>query len=453
MRKEDLSTIWLMNDRCLKTSADSSEITIATTGDSILNRRMSIHDDPPFLALIKLLRDADVAYTNLETIIHNYEDYPSAHSGGTWMRSPHYIVDELKWAGFDMVSCANNHVMDYSYGGMLSTMKKLDEGGIVNAGVGKNLGEAREPKYLETSKGRMAIISACSSFNDWNRAGNARPDLQGRPGLNPLRVNFVVDRETFEGLQKLLSKFNLWVERVDDELQFFSPAPVYLLYKLMIGDKPGVYPVSDKSDFEGNIKSVREAKRQSDYALVALHCDECDGERETPATFIPTFARACIDAGADLFVGHGPHVLRGIEIYKGKPIFYSLGNFCFESDTTSKLPADFYERYKLGSEATPADAFDARARRKIIPPWGRPDVASERFFESVVSVCTYRDSKLTSVKLYPIDLGLDKPRSQRGRPVLAEDSLAEEIVERLAKLSSHFGTKILYDEGIGKIVL
>ena len=54
-----------------------------------------------------------------------------------------------------------------------------------------------------------------------------------------------------------------------------------------------------------------------------------------PADFIPIFARAVIDAGADVFVGHGPHVLRGIEIYKGKPIFYSLSNFIFQNETAA----------------------------------------------------------------------------------------------------------------------
>ena len=67
-----------------------------------------------------------------------------------------------------------------------------------------------------------------------------------------------------------------------------------------------------------------------------------------------------IDAGADVFVGHGPHVLRGIEIYKGKPIFYSLANFIFQNETVLRMPEDSYEEYSLGDGAQPADYLDAR---------------------------------------------------------------------------------------------
>ena len=79
-----------------------------------------------------------------------------------------------------------------------------------------------------------------------------------------------------------------------------------------------------------------------------------------PAQFLVTFARAMVDAGADLFVGHGPHVLRGIEIYKGKPIMYSLANFIFQNETLLRLPSENYETYDLGADAHVADFDDRR---------------------------------------------------------------------------------------------
>ena len=81
--------------------------------------------------------------------------------------------------------------------------------------------------------------------------------------------------------------------------------------------------------------------------IVSLHCHESGANRSVPADFIPIFAKAVIDAGADVFVGHGPHVLRGIEIYKGKPIFYSLSNFIFQNETVLRMPEDSYEQYSL----------------------------------------------------------------------------------------------------------
>src|SRR4030042_63262 len=166
--------------------------TIAVTGDSIINRRVSVYSEERFLSLVKIIRDADVAYTHLETLIHDYEGpelYPAAEAGWTWMRSPSYVVDELKWFGFDMVSLACNHSLDYSYGGLFSTWKVLNEGGMPHAGTGRNLGEARQPAYVDTGKGRVALISIASSFTGWARAGQSRPDLQGRPGLNQLRFH------------------------------------------------------------------------------------------------------------------------------------------------------------------------------------------------------------------------------------------------------------------------
>ena len=86
---------------------------------------------------------------------------------------------------------------------------------------------------------------------------------------------------------------------------------------------------------------------------------QCLNDRVVPS-FHETVSHACIDAGADLFLGHGPHLLRGIEIYDGAPIFYSLGNFMMQNETVTRLPTELYERYDLDSDATPADLFDTR---------------------------------------------------------------------------------------------
>ena len=145
----------------------TEQFTMAITGDAIINRRISVSRDEGFLSVVKVIRDADCGYTHLETLIHDYdgpEIYPAAKAGWTCMRSPRFVAEELKWTGFDIVSHASNYSLDYSYGGLYSTWQALNEAGLPYAGTGKNLGQARAPAYLETPKGRVALISRMSSF-------------------------------------------------------------------------------------------------------------------------------------------------------------------------------------------------------------------------------------------------------------------------------------------------
>ena len=190
------------------------KFSLAITGDSIINRRLSVYGEEKFSSLIKILRDADVAYTQFETVIHDYNGkgvYPAAVSGGTWMRSPRFVVDELKWMGFDILSSAGNHAMDYSYGGLFSTMNALNDVSFPFAGIGRNLGEAREPAFLETGNGRFALVSTCSSFDRWAAAGETRRDVKGRPGINPLHYYYVVDSETINQLKVVGSKMGFQI--------------------------------------------------------------------------------------------------------------------------------------------------------------------------------------------------------------------------------------------------
>jgi poly-gamma-glutamate synthesis protein (capsule biosynthesis protein) len=144
--------------------------------------------------------------------------------------------------------------------------------------------------------------------------------------------------------------------------------------------------------------------------------------------------------------------MRGIEIRDGKPIFYSLGNLIFQNETVAKMPADFYERYKLDPfHGTPADAYDIR--QKAPPRLGYPIqkwfTDDEKFWLSVTPSMVFEDDRLTELKLHPIELGQSKPRSQRGRPVLAVSSLAEKILHTISELSKPYGTKITVENGVG----
>src|SRR5699024_9835391 len=123
-----------------------------------------------------------VRFTNLEMTTHHMEGVPGAASGGTWaMASPHVLKD-LKGYGFNVIGWANNHTLDYLYGGLNATERYLNDYGFVHAGAGKNLAAASEPSYLETPAGRVALISATSSFHETWVAGEQRRDMVGRPG-------------------------------------------------------------------------------------------------------------------------------------------------------------------------------------------------------------------------------------------------------------------------------
>ena len=90
-----------------------------------------------------------------------------------------------------MVARANNHAGDYGVLGMNLTTKYVAEAGLVQAGVGQSLAEAREAKFLEMPKGRVALISVASTFTDHSVAGRTRGDMPARPGLNPLRFETI----------------------------------------------------------------------------------------------------------------------------------------------------------------------------------------------------------------------------------------------------------------------
>ena len=161
------------------------------------------------------------------------------------------------------------------------------------------------------------------------------------------------------------------------------------------------------------------------------------GLMDVPADFLPDFARTCIDEGVDVFVAHGPHALRGIEVYHGKPIFYSLGELVFQIETIQRLPAIDYQHFGLGHDATPADYFDARSGKDT-----RSFAADPLYWRSVAVKCILAGRELQKIELYPLDLGQGLPRTQRGRPFVAGEKVAEAVIDRIQTVSKPYGTEI-----------
>jgi poly-gamma-glutamate capsule biosynthesis protein CapA/YwtB (metallophosphatase superfamily) len=413
-------------------------LTLVAAGDSVLTAGVAAARDADLLQLAGIIRGADVAFTNLETTLHDFQGTPQIANLPPLLAGDPRLIEDLKSIGFNAYSTANNHIMDWGEGGLLATMETLDRARVQYAGTGRYLQEARAPRYWQAAGGRVALLAATSTFPPHTRAGAQRADCQGRPGVNPLRFETVVDvdRDTMRLLQTAEERVGLNATRENRRrLGFERPFPpgmaVIFDKTFRLGDIPGVHTAPHAGDLEGNLARIRDARRQARWVVVSLHAHEAAGtERERPAEFIPAFCHAAIDAGADVVVGHGPHLVRGVEMYRGKPIFYSLGNFIFQTETVARQPADLYEQLGLPESASPSDLFDAHGARGGF-------AVDPVYWEGLVATCQLADAEVGDIRLYPVTLGYGRPRPERGTPKLADDAQGRAIIARTAGLSTN----------------
>ncbi len=422
----------------------------SATGDALITRRVTRWGGAAYDRLLGATGDADARFTNLETSLTNGKGYPQAGWGGTYLASPAGCLTDLVEMGFNLFSRANNHAGDWGAEGVLETTRACDTAGVCHAGAGRHLAESRLPAYLDLPAGKVALLAvATATPGAGYRAGWERPDCQGRPGVSCLRFEeyAVVPPTVFNELRTLVAQTHFGKQwQYETDLGFRGADPEGVLTvggaKFKLGETFGETWEPHKSDVEDILRHVRDARRQADVVLMSFHGHEMGGgDPDGVPSFHREFCRACIDAGCDAVIGHGPHRLRGIEIHGGKPIFYSLGNFIFQNEEATSLPADFYERMGLDPVAsTPADGFDQRNRR------GKGGFASDRaYWESVVAWWETGDGGLREIRLYPVDLGHGRPRPQRGRPVMAEGPPAQGIIARMDGLCRSFGTQVGWD--------
>lgn len=430
-----------------------TKLSILATGDSFITQRLP-RGEKGLEQIKELLEKADVRFTNFEVTVHNFDAYPASESGGTWAAARPYVLPELQWLGINLITWANNHTLDWSHKGLLTTFEYLEKGGWIHAGVGRNLAEANQPHYIDTANGRAGIIGSTSTFQDWQRAGEQRPDVPGRPGVNPLRYESIhqVTPEDLEILKKIVQQTDVNAGRLLNEKEGFTKVKegAFFVGNLCFeSGEPGTVTRMHQGDAERIGRSIREAVRQADVVLVSHHAHEMKGmSKNQPADFLREFAHYCIDQGAHAFLGHGPHILRGLEVYKGRPIFYSLGDFIFHNDSVEKQPTEFYDIYGLGPKNTPSDGFDARSNNGTS---GLP--ADRRVFESVMASMIFEEGKITQIILHPISLGFGLPCSRRGCPYLANLEDAKRIIEEFDLLSSPFATHIKFENGVGVVEL
>ncbi|CAN5481684.1 CapA family protein [soil metagenome] len=450
-------------DRAPLYAADSGCISMALVGDAMLSRALRPFTEPDYLALVDLLRNADLSFANLESTVRGPGEGVPNFTQGTPMTTPPALLDDLKWLGIDVVSIANNHVTDYGVSGVLACIGHLERADIPFSGAGRTLTQARRPAYVDTAAGRVAVVSATSFYRPWNRASDSRPDADGRPGINPLgfSTSYTVDEASLKALRKVSDELGMTQERARHRSQFYSATEVpaedldtamLLGSRFTKGDKFGTSTKVDKADAQANLRWIREARKQADWVVFSFHNHEfgeagkhtapTDVELSASADFAIDFAHAAIDAGAHVVAGHGPHLTMGVEVYKGAPIFYSLGNFLFQNETIDAFPSEAYGRFGLDSSATPSEFLDARTGNDT-----RGFPASPEFWEAVAAVCEFDGGKLARVKLVPLDLGHGRPRAQRGRPVIARGDAAARILARVERLSQPFGTRFRIEDG------
>lgn len=434
----------------------SDEFNLALTGDSILQRRLQSREDPAMAPLFERIRAADAAFTNLEVLANDYRGEPAWESGGSHFGAPAWVIDDLRAAGFNLFAAATNHALDYGNTGLMLTIEALEARGVAFAGIGRNLEDARRPAYFTHPKATVALISCTSTFARGQEASEQRPDMPGRPGVAPLRFETVheVTATQMAEIKAIAEATGLEERRRQLMASSFYKAPsdpnVFPLGTMHFreANKPGIRTKARASDIDGLARWVREAVAMADILIVSLHAHEQGDTKEDIAEFIAPFAHRMIDEGASLVVGHGPHLLRGMEVYRGRPIFYSLGNFIGQNELVPRLPADSYERFSADAAMTPGQVYRLRTDndRRGFP-------ADRRYWETLVPTLAWRDGVLTGIELIPVSLGLGERAHRRGRPRLATGEEAAGILDRFAKLSEPFGTRIERHGELGRVVL
>jgi poly-gamma-glutamate capsule biosynthesis protein CapA/YwtB (metallophosphatase superfamily) len=328
-------------------------------GQALILRDIATQDRPGFDQMREKLAQADVAFSNLEVAVRgaSARDAPARGAG---VAAEPVVLDSLRALSFDLLSLANNHAGDLGVPGLLSTIEETRRRGFGFAGTGRTLEEASQPGYLETPKGRVALVAMAS------RA---------------------------------------------------VAAPM-----IATSERPGVHHVAmtgtdvDPVDAARTLAAIRTAAARAPWVVVYQHDHYWARDWQETPEWKKRWCRACIDAGATVFVSHGVPLLHGIEIYKGRPIFYGLGNFVFH--VAIKYPAG------------------------VPSPYGQTEC-----WQSVIADCELEDGRLRALTLDPITLMSTPGRGEsaqrlHGNPRLAEGQEAREILDRLARLSKPLGTTI-----------
>lgn len=411
-------------------------------GDVFIQRRMPEALTPSLEILSALIKEHDFRFGNLETTIHQRECWPAAFPGGSYAMAVPLCLKDLKKFGFNIFNTANNHSMDYDCGGVFSTLRYLDKEDLLHAGTGKNLADASAPVFLECSSGRVALVGITSSFHDSYLAGPQNQDMIGRPGVSPLRHEAIyeLDEKNFDDLTRIaeVTGINNYHNRArktgylpqSDLFKFGS-------FNFKKGEKNHLYTQPLNCDMQRTEAIINDAKSQVDIVVVSVHSHQFKANDVfIDPDFIAEFAHKCVDAGAKIVACHGPHVMRGVEIYNKGIIFHGLGNFILQHESMSSLPEEQYLRYGMTRQTSSGvgEFFEKRTKGQTI------GLAADPYsWKSIVASLDWSPSSLL-IKLYPIEISKGR---NGGYPYLSD---RDGILEDVRQMSAIYHTEVMINK-------
>lgn len=410
----------------------SNSFTVAVTGQSLIKHDIRGISNPAFQDVRGILKSADLAFTNFEgTIAGRFGGWPL--KGSFFDCSKPVVLDALQDTGFRALSLSNNHAFDLGPSGILSTLEEVEERGFLHAGIGRNRNEAAQPGLGQTGERKIAIVAMDAGPGpDFMYADDAGKDRPERPGINRLGTSQLIDVDnvTFDELRSVREKVGYTELALTNDSQPNDPYPVNEREEVCIGravfrrsDEFRRSVKIDEGDLNINLQAISDAAQDDRLVIAYLHHHHWATDWLQVPDWVRGVAKQCIDAGAAAFVSHGAPVLQGMEIYRKRPIFYSLGNFIFH------VPSD---------EGT----------------WRAPEV-----WESVMGSCSFDDNNnLSEAVLHPLIIGGEQALGgatfeQRLVPELAREQNADRILHQFAERSSIFGTDIEISEGCGRVRL
>ncbi|HHV98861.1 MAG TPA: CapA family protein [Clostridiaceae bacterium] len=291
-------------------------LSIVAVGDIMLGRgvgsrikKQSLSYTHVFEKVADILKEGDIVFGNLEGPItdktHSLTAYSKTNTNGKFvLKGTTESFEALKYAGFNMLSLANNHILDYYQEGLFDTIDILKENGIAFSGAGSNLEEARKPAIIEKNGLKIGLLSY-TDFADIVYAGNPR-------------ISFAAGE-----------------------------------------NKAGVAPIK----YEYIKEDIANIESEVDILMVSLHWGVEESFEILPSQV--ELAHDLIDSGADVILGHHPHQFQGMEVYKGKPIFYSLGNFIFDQNDPENQESFIVNMQFTGTKLTAISAAPVRTIDKI----------------------------------------------------------------------------------------
>lgn len=420
---------------------------VAAVGDVLMQEPMGKMISPE---IQRILREADTTIGNKEHYVVDSRNWPHGH-GNNW--APKELAQDLADLGFDFLAPGEG---DGGVEGMKSSAHWYDKAGIKIAGQGPNLSTARMPVFQQLEKGRVAVVSAfpvpdrgagSEAIVATNRNGNNGED---RFGLNPLRLT-VWHVVTAPMLQQLKAMKDAIMARSNEPdvarpIALIPDPPdrvtLFADQRYLAGAKPGEYHYEmNRSDLEAQILATRNAKEYADFAMFTMHVHQnrsafqAYSQDHYPVNYVKELAHTLVENGMDMYVGHGNHTMQGIEIYKGRPIFYNLGNFAV---------------HRFGADDSGIGTMTAIERQEGGDEW------LQQYINLVAYVATskYVDGVLEEIRIYPVDLGVDRanrPWSKMSVPMTPSPELATRILADVQKYSEPFGTKISVENGVGVI--